>query len=102
MVQFSGGGVARLGGSEREIGGSGLEGVGDGCSQDIADSSDKDQALTETGFEMSSFGFTAIDSAADNMESASLMFAISMVPRSTSWNQACQRKPLSCCRPTSW
>src|SRR5439155_12712341 len=54
------------------------------CSQDIADTSSKSQALTETGFAMSSFGFTAIDSAADNMESASLMFAISIMPRSTS------------------
>ena len=65
------------------------------CSQDVADTSGKSQALTEAGFEMSSFGFTAIDSAADNMKSASLVFAISMVPRSTSWN-------LSCCRPRSW
>src|SRR2546427_1357095 len=57
------------------------------CSQDIADSSAKSQALTETGFEMSSFGFTAIDSAADNMQSASLVFAISMVP------MICPRSP---------
>ena len=56
-----------------------------GCSQDIADTSDKGQALTDVGFEVPPFGFTAIDSGADNIESASLMLAISMMPRSTSW-----------------
>jgi hypothetical protein len=41
--------------------------------------------LTDIDFEVPSFGFTAMDSAADNIESASLIFAIPMMPRSTSW-----------------
>ena len=50
-----------------------------GCSQDIADTSGKTQALTESDLEVTSLGFTAIDSGADKNESASLMFAISIV-----------------------
>src|SRR5436305_5450944 len=44
---------------------------------------DRSSFPTRRSSDLSSFGFTAIDSAADNMESASLMFAISTVPRST-------------------
>ena len=55
-----------------------------GCSQDIADSSDKGQALTIVDMEVPLWGFTAMDSDADKRESASLMLTISMTPRSTS------------------
>jgi len=56
-----------------------------GCSQDIADSSDKGQMLTIDEMEVPLFGFTAMESGADRTESASLMLTISTRPRSTSW-----------------
>jgi len=56
-----------------------------GCSQDIADSSDKGQMLTIDEMEVPLFGFTAMESDADSIESASLMLTISTRPRSTSW-----------------
>src|SRR2546421_9317991 len=55
-----------------------------GCSQDIADSSDKGQMLTIDEMEVPLFGFTAMESDADSIESASLMLTISTRPRSTS------------------
>ena len=63
-----------------------LVGEGSGrCSQDIADSSDKGQMLTIDEMEVPLFGFTAMESDADSIESASLMLTISTRPRSTSW-----------------
>ena len=55
------------------------------CSQDIADSSDKGQMLTIDEMEVPLFGFTAMESDADTIESASLILTISTRPRSTSW-----------------
>jgi hypothetical protein len=56
-----------------------------GCSQDIADTSDKGQMVTLDEMEVPLCGFTAVDSDADRTESASLMLTISTRPRSTSW-----------------
>ena len=41
--------------------------------------------LTIDEMEVPLFGFTAMDSGADSIESASLMLTISTRPRSTSW-----------------
>ena len=61
------------------------EGWRNGCSQDIADSSDKGQMLTIDEMEVPLFGFIPMESDADSIESASLMLTISTRPRSTSW-----------------
>ena len=69
----------------RGEGASGKEADESRCSQDIADSSDKGQMLTIDEMEVPLFGFTAMESDADSIESASLMLTISTRPRSTSW-----------------
>ena len=85
MLLFGGAGMAKR---EEEVRARSVEprggSVAGRCSQDIADSSDKGQALTIVDMEVPSWGFTAMDSDADKSESASLMLTISMTPRSTS------------------
>jgi hypothetical protein len=60
------------------------------CSQEIADSSDKGQALTVVELGVPLSGLSVVTSGDDNAdddsaEIASLMLTISMMPRSTSW-----------------